>query len=151
MRKYIQGVTLIELMLVVAIVGIIGAVAIPSYRNYVVRAHRADAQLVLMQIAAAQEKFYLANNTYCADADMADDLPGGLGIADTSEHGYYDVEIVDAAFDLAVGYRAQVTATGGQLDSDADCKYFTLDHKGVKYGGTTPGTPSTDNPKCWGK
>ena len=151
MRKYIQGVTLIELMMVVAIVAIIGAFAIPSYRDYVVRAHRADAQMVLMQIAAAQEKFYLANNSYCADADMADDPPDGLGIAATSEHGYYDVEIDDGAFDLAVGYRAQVTAVGGQLDGDPDCKYLTIDHRGVKYGGTSPGTPSSNNPKCWGK
>jgi len=58
------GVTLLELMTVVLVIGILSAIAIPSYRQYTMRAQRSDATAALLRIASAQEKFYLQNNTY---------------------------------------------------------------------------------------
>jgi len=58
------GVTLLELMTVVVIIGVLTSIAIPSYRRYTLRAQRSDATAALLRIAAAQEKFYLQNNTY---------------------------------------------------------------------------------------
>jgi len=149
MRKYTTGVTLLELMIVVAIVGVIMAFAIPSYRDYSIRAHRVDAKAMLMRVAAAQEKYYLANNTYCANSVMDDEMPNGLGIEHYSNEGYYNVTIDDGAFDLGNGYSIVATAVGGQLDGDAGCKVFTINHKGVRFGGASKG--GTNDPHCWGK
>jgi type IV pilus assembly protein PilE len=59
-----SGFTLIELMVVVVIVGILAAVAIPSYKSYLVRASRSAAQTELLALAALQEKIYLNSNSY---------------------------------------------------------------------------------------
>jgi type IV pilus assembly protein PilE len=150
MRKYTTGVTLLELMVVVAIVGVIMSFAIPSYREYATRAHRMDGKGMVLKVAAAQEKFYLANNTYCPNADMDADMPNGLGIDHYSDDGYYNVTVDDAAFDLGQGYRIVATAVDGQLDSDEGCKFMTINHRGVRYGG--PGSIdsySTNDPLCW--
>ncbi len=152
MRKNISGVTMLELMIVVAIIGLLSAIAVPSYRQYSVRAHRVDAQSQLMKVAASQEKFYLANNQYCEDADLDSDLPDGLGIARYSDLAYYQLKIEDAMADPAMGFVASAVAVGSQLDDDADCKFLTIDQKGVKYGGPGPiSDSSTNNPRCWGK
>ena len=149
MYKHNRGVTLLELMIVVAIVGIIMAFALPSYRDYTVRAHRVDAKTMLTRISAAQEKYYLVNNEYCSNADMDDDLPEGLGIAHYSNEGYYNVTVDDDDYDLALGYTIVATAVGGQLEDDAGCKVLTLNHRGVRFGGASQG--GTDDPHCWGK
>lgn len=59
-----QGFTLIELMIVVVIVAILAAIAVPSYRAHVVKANRADAMAVLQSFAQAMERYYAQNNTY---------------------------------------------------------------------------------------
>jgi len=59
-----RGFTLIELMIVVAIVAILAALAVPSYQRYVVRANRSDAMAVMQGFAQAMERFYAQNNTY---------------------------------------------------------------------------------------
>lgn len=58
------GFTLIELMVVVAIIGILAAIAVPNYSAYVVRGSRAAAQTELLQLASLQEKIYLNSNAY---------------------------------------------------------------------------------------
>lgn len=63
-RKSQRAFTLIEVMIVVAIVAILTAIAIPSYQQYVVRAQRKTAQGALQGLAQAMERFYAQNNTY---------------------------------------------------------------------------------------
>lgn len=62
--RYQQGFTLIELMIALAIVAILAALAIPSYKQYVVRAQRKEAQAALQGLGQAMERFYAQNNTY---------------------------------------------------------------------------------------
>src|SRR5262249_29419776 len=64
MRKANAGVTLMELLTVVVIVGILSAIAIPSYRGYVIRANRADAKTGLLATAGSLERCFTRDNTY---------------------------------------------------------------------------------------
>ncbi|MDZ7752599.1 MAG: type IV pilin protein [Gammaproteobacteria bacterium] len=63
-----HGITLIELMIVVAIIGILAAIAYPSYQEYIIRANRADAQGALTGLGAAMERHYTQNGSYTAAA-----------------------------------------------------------------------------------
>jgi type IV pilus assembly protein PilE len=62
--KSSKGMTLIELMIVVAIVGILSAIAYPSYTEYVLRGRRAEARTALMDLMQQQERYFTQNNTY---------------------------------------------------------------------------------------
>ena len=85
MRSIMRGFTLVELMIVVVVVSILAAVAIPSYRNYVMRSQRIDATTALLRIQAAEEKYFLQNNAY-TDQPGAGVPPAGLGHADRDGH-----------------------------------------------------------------
>lgn len=131
MKKKQRGVTLIELMIVVVIVGILASIAIPAYGRYVMRAKRTDATSALLQIAAAQERFYLQNNTYSGD-------PAALGIAGTPDN-LYALTITGAN---AAGYTATATAQGSQA-ADTDCATFSINQLGQR---TATGA---DGDACW--
>jgi type IV pilus assembly protein PilE len=61
-----RGFTLIELMIAVAVVGILASIAYPSYQAYVIRSYRAAAQAQMMDIANRQQQFLLANRSYAS-------------------------------------------------------------------------------------
>lgn len=68
LRKKVRGFTLIELMVVVAIVGILAAIAYPSYRDHVIRANRASAQTFMLKIASLEEQYMLDAHAYTTAA-----------------------------------------------------------------------------------
>ncbi len=116
--------TLIELLIVVAIIGILASVAYPGYQDYVTRSRRADAQGALENFANTMERYFTENNDYC-DAGGA----GGAntcGIAGTNDTGspsifpttspasgtvYYNLTIEAAN---ATTYTLRATPTGAQ-------------------------------------
>lgn len=140
-----RGVTLLELMTVVMIIGILSAIAIPSYRTYLMRAQRSDATAALLRVAAAQEKFYLQNNSYATNAQLAAGPPAGLGFVGT-EHGFYNLGL--ASTDVTLDFT--VTATpiaGGPQVKDTACATFTIDQQGRRGA---KNSASTDNIEaCW--
>jgi type IV pilus assembly protein PilE len=79
LRARSQGMTLIELMIVVIVVAILGTVAVSSYRSYLIRANRTEARMALLRVQAAQEKFFLQNNRYASNSELATAPPSGLG------------------------------------------------------------------------
>ena len=66
-----SGVTLIELMVVVIVLGTLAVIAVPSYQQYMMRARRSEAKTGLLRLAANQERFYLQNNRYGTIAELA--------------------------------------------------------------------------------
>ncbi len=71
-----KGFTLMEVMIVVAIIGILAAIGIPSYRNYVIKAHRKEAIAQMMEIVGLLEKNYTANGEY--QNVFVNGVPNGL-------------------------------------------------------------------------
>jgi type IV pilus assembly protein PilE len=121
-RKFMGGVTLLELMIVVVVIGIMMAIAYPNYREFAARAKRNEARTMLLEIATAQERFYLQNSTYGSLGD--------LGYADplVSDTGSYAVTVGPAD---AVNFLA--TATYQKSDAElGKCTTFTIDGRGMK-------------------
>jgi type IV pilus assembly protein PilE len=138
-----KGMTLIELMIVVVIVAVLASIAVPSYRQYVLRTHRTEAKSALLKLAASQEKFYLQNNTYATDSQLTTAPPNGLGMPATTENGWYTLSIANGA--NATTFSATATATGAQT-ADTACASLTITALGVKTATKSGGTTST---VCW--
>ena len=83
-RSRTRGFTLIEMMIVVAIVAILAAVALPSYTAHVVRAARVQAQAELLELASLQEKIFLNSNSYSASVTAAYNGTSGGGLGRSS-------------------------------------------------------------------
>jgi type IV pilus assembly protein PilE len=133
MRQRNLGFTLIELMIVVAVVGILAAIAYPSYMDSVRKSRRSDAINDLSAIALAQEKWRANRTTY----GTLTDVWGGVT---TTSGGYYTL-----AIPTNTGTAFTVTATavsGTSQASDTGCTVFTINESGPL---TNPATLAA----CW--
>lgn len=138
------GMTLIELMIVVAILAILSAIAIPSYNEFTKRARRSEARTALMDLASREEQFYNDNKTYSANlAQLTGDpsLPDPTRIA--TENSYYEITI---PLSTSIAYTLQAEAIGAQLQ-DKKCRTFTLNHQGEKTAANTSSADTSD--VCW--
>jgi type IV pilus assembly protein PilE len=141
-----QGVTLIELVVVMIIVGILAAVAIPSYRNYVLRSQRSDAKDGLLALATQQEKHYLQCNTYgTAIAAVTNCGAGEVQGTGASKNGWYTLAIVGGD---ATTFTVRATAINGENQwQDTACRDFTVTQAGVR---TARDSGTADNTaECW--
>lgn len=91
----VNGFTLIELMVVTAVIAILAAIAIPSYSSYVVRGSRTAAQTELLEMAGLQEKIYLNSNAYSGNVTAAYTgvAAGGLGKTAQTRDGKYNFAV----------------------------------------------------------
>lgn len=134
MKHSNRGFTLIELMIVVAIIGILAAIAYPSYDEYVKRGNRTEGQAFLSDVAARQERYFSQNNAYItAVANIAK-----LGLSSASSPtGKYTVGFAGGGG----GY----TLTANNQFSDAKCATLTLNALGVRGSSGS----RSDNNDCW--
>lgn len=139
-----RGFTLIELMIVVAIIAILAAIAIPWWGRYTYRARRADGQKLLMQIAQSEERYYTDYNYYVTDAAAATSL--GFTTL-TSENGYYIATIApNPAASTGQGYVATAAPQGPQTNDV--CGNLSIDNTGTKIPGPSS-TAQNTNGSCW--
>jgi len=133
MRQHMRGITLMELMIVVVIIGILTAVAFPNYRNYVARAKRSEAIAALLKCAVNQEKQYLQNSEFS-------DTLATLGFKSPYKSASETYQLAVAAPNPASNFTC--TATYLVTDDEANkCAVFTIDGSGNKTS-----SPDTN---CW--
>lgn len=148
-----QGFTLIELMVVVVIVALITAIAIPSYRNHVIKANRAAAEGFMLQIANKEEQVVMDMRSYVAVANNAAfpavPAAGGLGLAVPSDVATNYTISVALVAGPPPGYMITAVPTNPP-QNDTLCQTLTLDATGAKGIAATAGTAPTGTvPVCW--
>lgn len=124
-----NGFTLIELMIVVAIIAILAAIALPSYSNYIIGSKRTEAQAEMMALAQYMERQYNASFSY----PNAENIPSSLKAPQTIA-SHYILSVTGTSQEFSI----QATPTSRQ--NDTKCGTLGLNSKGIK-------TPSTNG--CW--
>lgn len=140
-----RGFTLTELMVACFVVAILGAIALPGYRQTMIRTHRTDATTALMSAASGMERCFTRFSSYddegCEILDTYDS--GGDGI--TTEGGHYEIRLAEPP--TATGFTLVAIPQDGQAQ-DTKCGTLSIDQAGRKFASGTEGG-DTAVAQCW--
>lgn len=142
-RRMSAGFTLVEMMYVVAIIGVISLIAYPTYKHVIHKARRSDAQVALMQLQMAEERYRSDHSSYGSLVE--------LGSEASTPSGHYALTVASVS---ETGFRAQAVASGVQA-ADTACHHMqiTVDGLNVNYlSGSDARLSNTaaENKQCWG-
>jgi len=148
-RRKTGGLTVIELLVVVAIVGILATLAYPSYQDQLIKARRTEGQALLLDVAARQEQYHTDNRTFTANMTQ-------LGFETDpaiSENGHYSVDAAaGTTTNIATSFIATALRQGAQA-GDTVCYDFTIDSTGhrdmTNYPGSGDDPPAEPPNGCW--
>ena len=146
-----RGFTLIELMIAVAVVGILMAIAYPSFMDQVRKSRRADAVVALTAVQQAQERW--RSNRAAYSSVLGPPPTTGLGLPAVSSSGYYNIAII-AASTNTTSYEIQAVANPGTSQTaDSNCTRLGVRMVGgnLSYGSGTTGLDWTDPSRCWAR
>jgi type IV pilus assembly protein PilE len=139
-RKRIGGFTLIELMIVVGVMAVLAAIALPQYNRYGFRARRADGQKLLLAIGNAEERYYAQQNKY---ADLKT-IGFSATTTATSDSGYYAATVTATAVNSFAAQGFTATAVPQDVQAKDVCGSLSLTNTGVKAP-----LNITSNGTCW--
>lgn len=143
-RNKLFGFTLIEVMIVVVVLGILAAIAYPSYLQYVNKGRRSDAKAALLQIQLAEEKWRANNTSYTtalSSLGFTATVVGGANVFYSPDEFY----TLSASGASATAYTATATYTGVQT-GDSSCKTLSINQDNVKTATNSSDAASSD---CW--
>jgi type IV pilus assembly protein PilE len=142
-RTRIAGFTLIELMVTVAVVAILGTIAMASYSSQIQKSRRTDARSAVMDLAGREEKLFSTVNAYSAAAsDLGYGAVGAPWPISVGPNNYYNVSVTVA--NPPVSFLITATAINAQT-ADTKCTTLSVDQLGTQ---TSTGTDTAAN--CWG-
>lgn len=143
MQRLQHGFTLIEMMVVAAIVGILASIAVPSFQGPLYKARRTDGIAALLQLQMSQEQWRSSNTQYASLSE--------LRTSASSRLRYYTLAVAEAT---ASGYSLVATATGAQ-EGDRGCRVLRVtmaNGQATRASGADERStnPDADNRRCWG-
>ncbi len=146
-RSSPSGFTLMELMIAVAVVGILAAIAYPSYTDSIRRARRSDARSALLDLAARQERFYNQYNTYASSVTGSGSTGLGYSSADitVSNKTWYTVTLTATS----TTFTLKATPKSGTDQVKDSCYAFAIDHLGQTTNADSNGGTLSASSGCW--